>query len=176
MNLVTWDRAVSLYPRATFEERRALVTYTKGAGFEDAMLKYAARGYRIDTHLFVEDTASGSAFAFGRRWVGDGQCWAVALDTAGITPPTHPLALEANCWELAYAPERDEDADFGQCAVHSACLRSIVFRHRYVVTDDFLAFLVSFLHKQGTVEARRLRDVGPGMSVAYGQPKPEGYT
>ncbi|KZV80362.1 hypothetical protein EXIGLDRAFT_589166, partial [Exidia glandulosa HHB12029] len=79
MNFITWDRVYSLYPRATLEERRALVTFGKGVGFEEAMLKYTSRGYRIETMLFEEDTAAG-AFALGSRWVGDERCWVVRLD------------------------------------------------------------------------------------------------
>ncbi|KZV93101.1 hypothetical protein EXIGLDRAFT_835998 [Exidia glandulosa HHB12029] len=101
MNFITWDRVYSLYPRATLEERRALVTFDKGVRFEEAMLKYTSRGYRIETMLFKEDTTAG-AFALGPRWVGDERCWVVKLDTTGITPPVYPLDPEVNSWRLAY--------------------------------------------------------------------------
>ncbi|KZV93094.1 hypothetical protein EXIGLDRAFT_717624 [Exidia glandulosa HHB12029] len=169
MNFITWNRVFSLYPAGTFEHRRALVTYDKDRHFDLAMIKYAARGFRIDSHLFDDETARGP-FKFGTRWV-------VKLDTTGITPPEIPVAWDVNSWTLGRHAEHRTVSLFGPCATKTFPLRSIMFRHRYCITDDFFKFMLAVLKEQGPYEYERLRatDLAPGMGPGYGEEKPEGF-
>ncbi|KZV93086.1 hypothetical protein EXIGLDRAFT_749334 [Exidia glandulosa HHB12029] len=176
MNFITWDRVVSLYPAGTFEHRRALVTYNLAKHFDSAMIKYAARGFRIDSTLFDDKTTRGS-FKFGTRWVGDSHCWVVKLDTAGLTPPAVPVQWEVNSWDLGYHVDHNPVETFGACAIKSSPIRSIIFRHRYCVTNGFFDYLLQVMKTQGNYEFERMQamELAPGVGPAYGQAKPEGF-
>ncbi|KZV93091.1 hypothetical protein EXIGLDRAFT_674411 [Exidia glandulosa HHB12029] len=177
MNFITWDRVFSLYPAGTFERRRAVVTYSEDRHFGKAMIKYAARGFRIDSTLF-DDEAQRGLFKFGPRWVGDSHCWVVKLDTTGIDPPAFPVQWEVNSWELGHHSEHDPRDMFGECAIKSTPLRSVIFRHRYCVMDEFYQYiLIRVLRPQGRIEFERMQamDLTPGIGLGYGQARPDGF-
>lgn len=184
MNYIAWDHVCSFYPLGTFEERRALVTYDKSRSFSKAMLKYASRGFRIDSILFNSQTTKG-AFRFGTRFVGDGQCWTVKLDTTDIVPPPAGVQVDltVNGWELYKHEDRTYskvDDAFGACAIWFVPLRSPIFRYRYSVPAKFLRSLFPFIKQQGAIEWGRFdpedADVPPGVGKKYGEPKPPGFT
>ncbi|EJD35694.1 hypothetical protein AURDEDRAFT_92975 [Auricularia subglabra TFB-10046 SS5] len=184
MNYIAWDHACSLYPLGTYEERRALVTYDKSRSFSRAMLKYASRGFRIDSILFDDQTTKG-AFRFCTRFVGDGQCWTVKLDTTGVVPPPTGVQVDltVNGWELYKHPDRTYGRpkdNFGSCAIWFAPLHSAIFRYRYTVPADLLKSLFRFIKQQGAIEWGRFdpddADVPPGVGKKYGEPKPPGFT
>ncbi|EJD35695.1 hypothetical protein AURDEDRAFT_175209 [Auricularia subglabra TFB-10046 SS5] len=179
MNYIAWDHACALYPLGSLEERRALVTYDKDRKFKLTMMKYASRGFRIDSTIFTTQTTRG-AFRFGTRFVGDGQCWTIKLDTTDIIPPPsherHDMAV--NGWTLGYHQERPRVGDHGQCAISSHPLRSLLFRHRYCIPAEFFEYLQAFMRRQGRIEWTRFgaADLPQGVAPGYGRPKPEGFT
>ncbi|KZV80352.1 hypothetical protein EXIGLDRAFT_845627 [Exidia glandulosa HHB12029] len=98
MNVVTWDRAIALFPLGTLEQRRAVVTHNSSWGFRRAVQKYVNRGFSILKPLarFNEDFERG-AFKFGPRYYGDSHSWVVKLDTTGIEPPEMPASNRPRC-------------------------------------------------------------------------------
>ena len=69
MNVISYEKAYCLFPRATLEERRALVSSSclgKGKHREDGLDKYRRRGYTIQyylpAHEVVPDTSAQSLF------------------------------------------------------------------------------------------------------------------
>ena len=69
MNVISYEKAYCLFPRATLEERRALVSSSclgRGRPHEDGLDKYRRRGYTIQyylpAHEVVPDTSAQSLF------------------------------------------------------------------------------------------------------------------
>jgi len=100
MNFVSWDRVVSLYPKATFGRRAVFFKYGIFFDIDEAM----ERSTRPVSSIRISPPTSaldGMKFLNGGRWVGDGNTWTVKLNTSDIRPP------ESN---LHWEPELD---DFG---------------------------------------------------------------
>ncbi|KAH9948728.1 hypothetical protein B0H21DRAFT_210856 [Amylocystis lapponica] len=112
MNIISYEKAYALYPRATFEGRRALVCATDGPRQEPAIEKYGTRGWEMVRELpEVERNAHNRDFRFGPRWISDSESWVIALDMAGVVPPPPPNAFSpplsqdpvgAATWKLSY--------------------------------------------------------------------------
>ncbi|KAI0801954.1 hypothetical protein BC629DRAFT_156478 [Irpex lacteus] len=95
LNVIAWDRAYSLYPRATFEDRRALYMRSILSPSGGVIQKYQARGWKFCFSLnqLQQDKAFNVA-----RWIGDGHSWVIKLDTEGVTlpPPVTPSSTPLN--------------------------------------------------------------------------------
>lgn len=95
MNVISYDAAYCLFPRATLEERRSLLSWSSEARSvrrEEALNKYSARGFHMleflddDVHFTPEQHR---VFPFGPRWLGDAHTWTIRLTSSanGVLPP-----------------------------------------------------------------------------------------
>lgn len=117
MNVISFEKAYSLYPKATFEERSSLVCATSdGPRQEPAMKKYEQRGWKmvvcgqdeeIQSHFHCDEELEKY------RWMGDAHCWTIHLDIANIHDRLHPNddsprllhdPVVAASWLLGYIP------------------------------------------------------------------------
>jgi hypothetical protein len=89
MNIIAWDTAYCLYPRATLLDRVALVIHPLIPLDTPAVRKYAERGYRLFNapHAYQRAQLAPVFFPDALRWVDDARGWAVPLSTAGLAPP-----------------------------------------------------------------------------------------
>lgn len=82
MNLITYYGAYSLYPRATYDERRSLVCCTRPRHRKDAIDKYAKRGWKIQRKINpVEHEDTNASFRIEDRWIGDKKTWFIPFET-----------------------------------------------------------------------------------------------
>jgi hypothetical protein len=99
MNVITHDTAYSIYPRATFIERRSLVCKRLESSSE-GRVKYERRGWIQLPYLNAKGFENlPSSFARGPRRLGDRQCWTITL------LPTVDLQnnyIDSNTWNLHY--------------------------------------------------------------------------
>lgn len=113
--MISWDRAYSLYPRATLEDHTGL--YLRPDTHEDhkkeIIAKYEKRGWTFCMSrgdLEKHDRAFTNAI----RWIGDSESWIIKLDLDGVTPPppvndfSRPLTRDPCCftswWLKANSP------------------------------------------------------------------------
>ncbi|KAK2464969.1 hypothetical protein APHAL10511_003045 [Amanita phalloides] len=105
MNVITHNMAYSLFPYATFQQRRALACGTNGGNRSWARDKYRERGWEVERRFDTPEMRSiRSDFIFGRRWVGDGRCWMIPLqpylseyaETEGIVRDR----ITSNSWRI----------------------------------------------------------------------------
>lgn len=108
MNVISWDRAYCLYPRATFMHRTSLI-FKKEMMHETAVLtKYTDRGYTFITKTPVQpphpqcqhcshctegyhiQTSLAAAFPSDQRWIADTHSWVIRLSTEGVIQPDDP--------------------------------------------------------------------------------------
>ena len=134
MNFITHEKAYSLYPRATFEERRSLVHPSDASWREDARAaartKYAGRGWLVVNRLTqAEIDNRTSAFAYGRRIVGDQYCW-----TMDLLPKIADLPqgfVESNSWGLSFTQHRQAEMKY-------LLLKKPELRFSYTVADEII--------------------------------------
>jgi hypothetical protein len=152
MNLITHERAYSLYPHATFEEGRSLVISTEGSKQESARKKYTERGWTMVETGQDEDVRNArSDFTPCRRHIGDSRCWTIPVLPKLDLPEDF---MATNTWELKYDPvvELEFEASGDTFSMKSVStvqpvlkftiLRSENLRFSYLVVDksvqDFL--------------------------------------
>ena len=113
MNLITYDTAYSLYPRATFEERRTILFGdSKSSSTFTALQKYEDRGWEVvESSLFTDELRGPVQSVRGDsiRFVNDSTSWIVPLDMIGVggpgalSPASPPLTWDpvvTNSWRL----------------------------------------------------------------------------
>ena len=93
MNVIAWDRAYCLYPRATFEARLALYCQTVDERDLIVIDKYRARGWDIvhewpALHPATARPLPISLIPLAPRWIGDRHAWSLPLSLTGITLPS----------------------------------------------------------------------------------------
>jgi len=78
MNVITHNMAYSLYPYATYQQRRSLLCGSGGSKREEARVKYQDRGWIMEQCIDILETRDRrSDFKSGRRRVGDARCWKI---------------------------------------------------------------------------------------------------
>ncbi len=99
MNFITYEKAYSLYPGATFAARKSLVTgvtarpgHPSQLATERALRKYKTRGWELYRRITKE-----TRFPSGLRRVGDSKCWTMSILPKFDFPPS---TIEANTWKL----------------------------------------------------------------------------
>lgn len=100
MNMITHDKAYSIFPWATFEERRSLILVKDPEAARMARLKYEGRGWRFINGTDVNESRDClSSFIRGPRHLGDTRCWTIQLHPAQNPIPN---MWESNSWSLNY--------------------------------------------------------------------------
>jgi hypothetical protein len=142
MNIISYEKAYSLYPRATFEERRSLICATAGFHQEPARTKYVNRGWKMITIVPAQEQDNPlSSFRKGLRWLGDKLCYTIPLSLEGVhlAPPVHSLApvprdfLSIHTWSLEHAADPAKTA-----VLHFVILVSPVLRNNYAISNQAL--------------------------------------
>jgi hypothetical protein len=89
MNFIAYDAAYSLYPKATFEDRRNLVFKDGNDNDQRCIAKYAKRGWYAVANVWPQDPQVSNLFHVGtHRLVHDDKSWVMPLDTTDVT--AHP--------------------------------------------------------------------------------------
>jgi hypothetical protein len=99
MNIITHDKAYSIFPRATFIERRSLL-YNRKQSSPDGLAKYKWHGWIQLPYLEAADYDNrSSSFARGPRRLGDSKCWTITLRP---TVNSQNDYMDSNTWNLHY--------------------------------------------------------------------------
>lgn len=162
MNLITHEKAYSLYPRSTFEERRSLHS-SDGSWRADSQMvaknKYAGRGWLIVDRLTqAEIDDRTSAFAYGRRVIGDQYCW-----TVDLLPKLADLPqgfVESNSWGLYFTQDRQAEMNF-------SLLKMPELRFSYTVADEIIKGYISPALQEGVAPPRDDLDVDLRMLIKW---------
>jgi len=99
MNLITHDKAYSIFPRATFEDRRSLVFVKEGAAAVETCAVYKGRGWTFVNASEIKSLHQSSPFTKGIRRLGDSKCWSISLQpeqkrTASV--------WDSNSWKFTF--------------------------------------------------------------------------
>ncbi|TDL16734.1 hypothetical protein BD410DRAFT_755116 [Rickenella mellea] len=155
MNVISARTAYSLYPRATFEESRALVCNPSMDILHDAFRKYAARGYQIIANLSLDDVRSPvCSLRTSTRWADDNMAWTLPLNMEGVVTDR----LSDNCPRLEFDPISMNGwefvvSQFGVASVICDCTYTSVLRYSYTTPSKFLDFLRPIFNGQSRVES-----------------------
>ncbi|KAI0649612.1 hypothetical protein C8Q79DRAFT_997722 [Trametes meyenii] len=81
MNVIAYNKAYCLFPRATLEERRSLLTWSSQGRAKrriEGLVKYSARGFRMLEFLEDNEVITSQperSFPLKPRWMGDSDTW-----------------------------------------------------------------------------------------------------
>jgi hypothetical protein len=145
MNIIAFDKACTLYPKATYDEYTALVT-AHGEGYHKTVNRiYEKRGWKM------EDDADPKLFPRTHRWVGDKDCWTIDFPLNGveIPDPSQMFPMDLNGWSLA-PTRRESDLGLPTKDWRARCivLRSPSLRLKYALpkTNFWVDFLSQWRH------------------------------
>ena len=114
MNVISFEKAYCLYPKATFEERRSLICANEGPAHDAAIQKYIHRGWKmVYTNLdWAQEVRTSFHVIYHLvRNMGDRYCWTIPLGTINIPdrlclgegrPILTSDPASASSWRLAY--------------------------------------------------------------------------
>ena len=157
MNVISYNAAYCLYPRATFEERRTVAMSVSTYGEAEALGKYAIRGWKIlyDIWAHEENKPQSSFYMHQIRWVDDNKSWVIPLDLTGVVmrPPLSATSdtftwdpVVQNSWKLVR--KKSDGLLMTYCVA-----KSTVFRYNYLIADPtLLGTLIHFFRTQGRLE------------------------
>jgi hypothetical protein len=163
MNFIAFDAAYCLYPKATFDERRALSFSSLTEHDLKALGKYAVRGWSLLANIWPHETKTSrtSFYLERKRWVKDNLSWVVPLDMTGVQPRARVSLLSerfpwdpvvCNSWILSKSLPSSSNKVF----VHYTMLKTTVFRYAYVIADaDLIQSMMDFIQEQGALEHQK---------------------
>lgn len=139
MNVISFETAYSLYPWATFEERRSLVNVSTSIRHERAFEKYATRGWTIVRDIpLAEQINRKQTFRMGSRWIDDASSWVIPLDMEGVelppvfNPYSTPMRndpVSITNWQMRFDPR-------GPSKLHHRIIVASVLAWAYCLTDE----------------------------------------
>ncbi|TFK78930.1 hypothetical protein K466DRAFT_440461, partial [Polyporus arcularius HHB13444] len=165
MNVISYESAYCLFPRATLEERITLLSSsTKGIyrNRSEALAKYMERGFNVILTMPANSGRfSGTHFAFpsGWRWVDDNISWVVQLDTSGIS---HPRPLNSHSSPMLHDPVSvtNWNMRYNQpkgVVMQFSTVNSDLLGYSYLIGDqDLFAYLTRYLTNCLQTERDRL--------------------
>lgn len=104
MNFITHNKAYSVFPRATFQDRQSLIFARNQKLDLNAREKYENRGWRFIKDIAAEERQKPfSPFVQGSRYPGDAKCWTIDLHPNLNNSPNF---LETNSWNLEYDSDK----------------------------------------------------------------------
>ena len=156
MNFIAFDAAYSIYPKATFEERRALsMVGSDSPHAAEALGKYALRGWSFVANIWPheETTPKSPFFLSASRCVCDRHSWVVPLDITGVEfRPRLSVASAEFSWDPVVYNSWRLVKDAGLSMEYST-LASTILKYKYLVADsDLLLMFKDFFRSQGTLE------------------------
>ncbi|KAI0715608.1 hypothetical protein C8T65DRAFT_572952, partial [Cerioporus squamosus] len=144
MNVISFENAYCLFPRATLEERLSLLSSSsagRSTRRRESVAKYVARGFTVMERIPVTNVRLPNLLPLGWRWIDDSASWVIPLDVAGVAPPVsankrsppllHDPVVVCN-WEVRYTPLRG-------AVMHFVVAKSELLRYRYLIGDPDLA-------------------------------------
>lgn len=136
MNAISYEKAYCLFPRATLEQRRSVLSFDGPPSdrIEQCVQKYQQRGWIFCDYRDLSH--SDPAFHTGERWINDKLSWVIPLNTTDIPPalPANPSSAPLShdpvniCSWRVCEPQRPAMIDF-------KILESPALRYFYVISN-----------------------------------------
>ncbi|KAI0149469.1 hypothetical protein GGR57DRAFT_514875 [Xylariaceae sp. FL1272] len=141
INIITWNKAFCVFPRATFLYHYTVAVQRLDSHFGSLHAKYSKRGWRMWTHP-IRPTAARDLFGINEprddhrcRRVGDSGCWVLNLNTSGVKRPSMPdFVIECTDFEVRRTLDDSQDTPSVQQSIPFFLLgliESPVLRFRY---------------------------------------------
>ena len=162
MNFISFDAAYSLYPRATFGERRTLCFANLTQSDIRALAKYSLRGWTTLTNVWAHEITN-SFHVDTNRWVTDSLSWVVPLDIDGLelrprlSPVSQPFfwdPVRYNSWVLT------KPTTVSKMFIAYHILKPTLFRYTYMFADiKVIHSMGDFFVEQGRLEHAKMADI-----------------
>lgn len=98
VNIITWNKAYSIFPLITFIQYRGYLLQPLHDGSSPFISKYTRRGWKIQEIVWPEDWKVNHSIQPYRR-IGDRYTWTISLDTSKVSwSQTPDYVLEHSCF------------------------------------------------------------------------------
>jgi len=153
MKIISWDKAYSIFPDTTFNERKTYQLRPLDDYFGPLIAKYSRRGWRTLELVWEEDKQRSKSIEASCRRLGDltsykSPCrrlgdqlsWKIALDTAGVAPGLPVTVLKYSCFDITRREERyedyHEDIRNPHYEIKAIPFKSCVLKHGYLYSGQ----------------------------------------
>ena len=135
VNIVTWNKAYSLFPKETLLEKKTFMLKPMDDYFETLLRKYVRRGWVFEEIVRREDHTPSSSIQPVRR-LGDRFSWAVRLPMENIKQPKQPdFVLEHSTFSmkaLGYVDHHIQGNPPMRYLIKAKPFEHIALEHRFV--------------------------------------------
>ncbi|OTB03767.1 hypothetical protein M426DRAFT_12269 [Hypoxylon sp. CI-4A] len=151
VNFITWNKAYSIFPRATFLDYETAPLKSVNTHYGRLHSKYSKRGWRMRTEP-IYNVALQFCPAYGKhdtRRIGGKDTWIIRLDTTSVGASPRPdfvieysqFNLRSPDGEMLATPEDWYDLSgvrqsFRCAEIRAVCFRSPSLKHIYVMPKD----------------------------------------
>lgn len=169
MNIISYEKAYCLFPLATVESRRSLLSWSsqgRSTRRKEGLIKYRNRHFSMEQFLHSSEILPPipkMPFILGPRWLGDPDTWVIKLNTERIPrpPAENPFStaiirdpVTISSFSMRYHPEDGAIMTF-------SVVESPTLKYSYVLGDEDL---VDHLNRVLTFkEAESCRDFQAGL-------------
>ncbi|KAI1322604.1 hypothetical protein F5Y16DRAFT_386197 [Xylariaceae sp. FL0255] len=135
VNFITWNKAYSLFPKATFLIHQTIPLVDTSIYLGKLYTKYSKRGWPMWTHPLGQESYSklfannGEAESNRERRIGDSTTWIMKLDTTSVARLEKPdSVLEYSSYNISMG----HGTDHHRCTIYAAPFQSNALRYRYL--------------------------------------------
>lgn len=162
VNIITWNKAYSIFPLTTFIQKRGYLLRSPDADFASLMVNYTQRGWTIQQSMRPEDPRANQPIRENRR-IGDQFTWQIPLDVRKVKSSKTPDAvLEYSTFGFRISRHRHWDPfiEEGNVSYMIAALLypcdALRYKYTYSLTD-WRAFMIYEATKLAKHELRKLK-------------------
>ena len=158
MNVISYEMAYSLYPRATFEEDRGLILRTVGPSQLAGIAKYTERGWDMIYNVPEDERANERSFKEGSRWIDDAASWCIPLcrtpaehkrfTTFHPTPTSPPIRRDPASVTNWYFRFREDEPEMCFGTVKSIGLFYPYVIHEWVVEENLKTIYTRLVRRE----------------------------
>ncbi|KAL9627261.1 MAG: hypothetical protein Q9204_006697 [Flavoplaca sp. TL-2023a] len=162
VNIITWNKAYSIFPLTTFIQKRGYLLRLPDADFASLMVNYTQRGWTIQQSMRPEDPRANHPIRENRR-IGDQFTWQIPLDVRKVKSSKTPDAvLEYSNFGFRISRYRHwdpfiEDGNFSYIiAAFLYPCDALRYKYTYSLTD-WRAFMINEATRLTMLELRKLK-------------------
>ena len=166
VNILSWNKAYSVFPMPAFIQRNSylLKEWGKIAGVREWLRFTCQTGWNVKGVMWPEEQRCNHPIRERRR-VGDRYTWTIPFDTRNVEPSKTPdYVLEHACFKMDLSMSYDDDQSYDYAqedvrhyTIEANTLESKVLKHTYLYGDiDMMNFISPRLHSSTMLELRKL--------------------
>ncbi|KAF1972375.1 hypothetical protein BU23DRAFT_644310 [Bimuria novae-zelandiae CBS 107.79] len=176
VNLITWNKAYSVFPRQTLIHHKSYPLKPMDDGFGSALREYSKQGWTTRDMVWPELPENQVRIIGGKRRVGDSSSLVISLDTSSVQSALTPDYVIEHAQFEVFAEQSNISLRFNRVPqsqdshirVHQ--LKSPALRYGYTASEPWRAYVAKKLQRWAWIELYKLKPAERPEQFAHGIP------